>query len=307
MDRFLKANYIGVWLSSRFKQFSPLNNFYVFADPRGGSTWLAEIINQIPQTSMVWEPLHLEYAQNFKNLGFHWRQHIDESSDWMEAKYEFEKLFEGKTWNIFSARMNSPFKLLSSKRLIFKICRGNRLLPWLTNQFRFDYKPIYMVRHPFSVVASQVLQGGWESVPSYKLPNSKFTDFENSHLDFLSSLKTREEILVAQWCISNKQSLENARNGKDWIFITYEDLYMNTEEVISSIFRQWKLELPNLNLNLKSATALNELPKQKELQLGKWKEQFESKVIDEMMAVVDYFGIHIYSDRVLPIIPAKFG
>ncbi len=53
------------------KKHNPDNNHYVFADPRGGSTWLTEIIQEITQEPVMWEPLHINKKNSpFKKLNF---------------------------------------------------------------------------------------------------------------------------------------------------------------------------------------------------------------------------------------------
>lgn len=297
-----KLKHWGAELISKFRSFDPRNNFYIFSDPRGGSTWLSELIQTVPFCAILWEPLHLEYSRVFRDLGFQWRQYIPEDEIWVEARKAFDQHFEGKEWNIFSSQMTHFSDLLFAERLIVKVCRGNRLLPWLTKQYEFKYKPIYMIRHPFAVVYSQLKQGGWDaSWESFKLPNSPFIDFEKQHFDFLGNLKSKEELLVANWCISNKQTLENVRSGVDWINIKYEDLFLNPDDTLKLVFDQWRLEFPsNMDFSKNSRTSLGTFTKDKMRQLSKWKNHFDSRQIDQMLRIIDYFQIKQYSDAVLP-------
>ncbi len=297
-----KINYWNAILLSQLKTFRLEQNFYIFSDPRGGSTWLTELIHSIPSTAILWEPLHLQYAKNFKRLEFGWRQYIPEGKEWSEARDEFEKVIKGKDWSIFSAQMATPLKLWMAKCLIVKICRGNRLLPWFTNQFDLKFKPIFMTRHPFAVVLSQLKQGGWEAeLNSFQLPDSPHIDFEILHLPFLQTLGSKEELLTANWCISNIQTLENPRNDKDWIFITYEELFLMPKETIAKIFNEWNLDAPeNLSFSKPSATSIDIDTKNKMYQLSKWKAHFKPEQIERMLRVIEYFKIKKYSDAILP-------
>ncbi len=298
-----KLNHIGVKLVSHFKQFDPLKNFYIFSDPRGGSTWMAEILKNIPKTAFMWEPLHLKYANEFIKLGFNQRQLIPQEVEWPEAKQLFEQVFQGKTWNVFSSSMITPWELGRSNKLIVKLCRGNRMLPWISSQWEFKYVPIYMVRHPFAVVLSQINQGGWKDDFEYfRFPLSPFTDFEKKHLSFLKTLKTREEVRVAQWCISNKETMENERNDKDWIFITYEDLLLKPYETLEGIFDRWDLPVPkNVNFSKPSVTSVENFHSGDLTQLSKWQNSFDSEMIEKMLKVIEYFEIELYSASPLPI------
>ncbi len=287
---------------SQFKSFDPEKNFYIFSDPRGGSTWLAELISNIPSTAILWEPLHLTYSDAFQRLDFHGRQFIPENTNWKEAEQVFNKVFSGKSWNIFSSQMTNPLELILADKLIIKFCRGNRLIPWLIEHYHFRYKPVHMIRHPFSVVQSQLNQGAWNyEWNEYRLPASPFTEFEQGHLPFLKGIKTKEELLTAIWCISNKQTLEHQGNGRDWIFITYEDLFLKPKATLKLIFDEWGLEIPKgIDFTKQSRTSKGTFTEDKMKQLSKWKDYFNQHQIRKMLRVIDYFQIKQYSDAVLP-------
>jgi hypothetical protein len=86
-------------LLSKCNEFKPENNFVISAYFRGGSTWLAEIIHQIPRTAILFEPSHLSHSSQFRKIGFCWRQHIPENEPWPEAEKLFRQLFRGKRLN----------------------------------------------------------------------------------------------------------------------------------------------------------------------------------------------------------------
>lgn len=97
-------------------------------------------------------------ATLFRDLGFSWRQRIDEGTQWDEARAAFERTFRGRTLNLWSCTSDLG-DYLRAERLVVKLCRANGALPWLTEAFDFRYAPIYLVRHPFAVAASQVKWG----------------------------------------------------------------------------------------------------------------------------------------------------
>ena len=83
-------------LFSKFRKNRAEDQILIFSDPRGGSTWLTEIIKSIPNTAIIWEPLHLKYIHQLRELNFGWRQYIPEEVDWPQAKLLFTKIIEGK-------------------------------------------------------------------------------------------------------------------------------------------------------------------------------------------------------------------
>lgn len=289
----------------RHKHFLPEQAILVFSDPRGGSTWLTQLINEIPCTAVVWEPLHLNEGSSFKELSFGWRQHIPIEADWPEARNAFEELLSGKRLNAYATYLSSPDKYKRASQLIVKFCRGTALLPWLVNQFDFNYAPIYLVRHPFAVVASQIRHGGWnQQVSTYEIPSAPFNDIYVQHADFLISLKTREEQLVATWCITNKVALEDENNNQKWITLHYENLLLNPQVELEKVFSQWGMEIPSKmieKVNDPSKTTVETSPVKKNInQISKWKQQFSEETIRKLEDVLHYFQINQYSSENLP-------
>ena len=296
-----KLNYFGVKLLSEIRNFRPEDNFYVFSDPRGGSTWLSDLIRTIPRTSTLWEPLHTHYSEEFRRLNFSIRQFIPEGKDWPEARKLFERLFRGKVWNVFSSQRTTPLEHLKADQLIVKICRGNRLLPWLVNNFEFRYEPIYMVRNPYAVIASQLQQGAWDiMISSFPMPERLHQDeFCDKHKAFLTSLRSKESVLAAIWCSSNLHLMEHPQNNKRWIFLTYEDLFIDPERSIDLIFARWGLKVPRNIYDIVNVPSFTSKDKTttgtNTQQLEKWKTYLKSEQIKDISRVLSYFNEKHYS------------
>ncbi|MEX2484638.1 MAG: sulfotransferase domain-containing protein [Brumimicrobium sp.] len=283
------------------KQYTPEENHYIFSDPRGGSTWLMEIIQLITQDPVIMEPLGLGLKNSpFKALNFGWRQHIPEHEDWKEAKGAFDCLFSGKILNHNILNHSTLTQVLNSKNLLFKICRGNTLLPWFSNKYCFAFKPIYLIRHPFAVVNSQLKHGAWNGTSSkFDIPNTPYNDIYQKHNSFLSTITTTEEVLVAHWCLSNFVPLNHSENNKRWITINYEDLVLNPERNIKRILSSWSLDfdLSLIDFEQNSATTKRNSPESTIKRISSWQEQLTKSQIDKMSRVLDYFQIDVYSKK----------
>ena len=105
-------------------EYDPLNNFIIFSEPRGGSTWVTEIISLIPDTEIIWEPLHLEHSKHFRKLNFGWRQYIPEDFKWDEAYHLFQKVFSGKILNSWTTQLTDSKRLTNARFLIIKFVEG---------------------------------------------------------------------------------------------------------------------------------------------------------------------------------------
>ncbi|WP_243472483.1 sulfotransferase [Winogradskyella sp. MH6] len=291
------------------KNYSPLNNHYLFADPRGGSTWLTEMVQKITNEPIIWEPLHLNRKSSpFKALNFDWRQYIPEDETWESAKNSFNLLFKGKVLND-GVLYHSTFKqCLTSSSLLFKICRGSGLIPWLTKNHDFNYKPIHLIRHPFAVVSSQLRHGGWSQhkFTQFNIPETPYNQYYIEHSEFLKSLKSIEQVMVAMWCISNLRTLNNKRNNCDWITINYEDLILNPYEIMNIILDQWHndYDISQLDFFKNSKTTKDDSPKSKEKRITHWEKNLSEIQKKDMGTVLDYFNVtHYAKDNPYPIKP----
>lgn len=284
---------------SKLKNFDPEGNLLIFSEPRGGSTWMAETISQLPRTPVLWEPLHLRGVDHFKKAGLGWEQIIPEDADWPEAEKAFDELFRGKVLNDWLCSSSPPRDFLFAERMLIKFCRANAMLPWLTRKFKFKYKPLYLIRHPLAVVSSQLKHGAWDSLPDgFKIPKNKYNGIYLRNADFLSSLRSKPESLLANWCIMNVDTIKNSRSNVDWITVFYEDLMLDSKKELSRIFSQWRLDLPlkvierlpGASKTTKEATFLHN----KTEQLEKWMYQFSSSQLDSFKEILDHFGVDCY-------------
>jgi hypothetical protein len=304
IDRILDLVYKGLAYRANFKVSDAL---IISGDPRGGTTWLAEIVKGLPNTAMIWEPLAISEVAAFKRLGFQWRQYIEELDSWPEAREVFMKLFSGKLLSSYLCQQTSPQKLVNAKYLLIKFCRANQLLPWLTKEFQFNYAPIYLIRHPCAVVASQLKKGGWSHVsPTFEIPKGRYQSFYSDHIEFLKTIDSVEKRLAATWCLCNRVPLNHPENNKRWITITYESMLLNGYEQLRRIEKRWNLNFPSQILETvykASYTTLTGSPiaRGKVLdQLTYWESQLSDKQVEDIISVLDYFQIKVYSREVKP-------
>ena len=315
-------------LASRVCRFDPRESLIICSDPRGGSTWITEVVSRISKTAVLWEPLNGRQVPYFRPLKFAWRdpladtdeyrhtsplvQHIPEDADWPEARAAFEQLLQGKVLNAWMGFMASPVDLVRAERLLVKFIHANALLPWLTRAFSFRYAPIHLVRHPFAVVASQVKHGNWDyDFVRFPLPDGPYSEYYTRHAAFLAGLTTREEMLTAAWCFSNLVPLQSARRDEDWITIHYEHLLLDPEADINRVFKRWGLPVPEGALDeirTPSASAKETTFQDSvEKQLAKWTSVFSPDQLRRMAAVLNYFEVAHYDQGLYPKVPEKLS
>ncbi len=291
-----------------FKALDPNEQIAIFCDPRGGSTWLAQTLKTIPQSFILNEPLHLTNFSKLRKLKFYWQQYIPENVEWKEAKEFLYKMQSGKTFSYALCSLNNTKELIDTQLFILKFIRGKALLPWYVKQFDLKYSPIFMIRHPIAMAASQMSHSAWNyQFGVFELPDSPYVDIYKLHLPFLSSLKTKAEQGIARWCIGNNIVLRNKANNKSWISVNYESMLLNPKDEFQKIFDRWNLNVPEdlmRNVTKASATTVNKKKIKVEEQLTNWKNFFSKQEIDRFLMILDYFEVDYYRLDPLPLIDA---
>ncbi len=241
-------------ISSSYKEE---DSILIFCSPRGGSTWLAELLTSIQGYNLIWEPLHLFNNPIAKKYGFTWHNYQNKHQE-NEVKENYLKgLFTGKELNTRTmTSLNLDFgSLINFKGLVIKFVNGNMILPWVAN--RFKCKKILMLRHPCAVVNSQLIFGGWKglSKETMTIPSEFFQDYPQLKQVF-DQLDHHEELLTFSWlCEAYVPMIEKEQN---WLTIFYEDLVTNKESEIQRVFKYLERDIPKSafeRINKPSATT----------------------------------------------------
>jgi hypothetical protein len=283
-----------------FKKVDYSNNIIILSDPRGGSTFLMNMLNLIPNTSIIWEPLHVKRGLVPSSLNFGWMPYIPEYEVWNEAHNVFADIFSGVRINEWSTQVSSPSDYLFTKRFIVKFVRANALLPWIVNNFEFKNRPIYLLRHPVPTAISQIKEF-YHKDPfvEFEVPKQVFNEFYKQNIDFLKSLKTKLEQQVAIWCIHNVRTIKNEKNNKDWLTVFYENLLTNPENEFGRIgnelgYRFSKSELQKITAPSRTDFKKDFIPDPYK-QISKWKDQLSGSELDKIDRILKHFNIEIYS------------
>ncbi len=291
-------------LVGRVHTFRPEDALVIFAEPRGGSTWLTEVISTTPKTAVLWEPV--AHGRPFKYLFFAPRQFIPRTADWPAAEDAFDDVFRGRILNHCTCKLSSPLSFVHADHLLVKFCRANALLPWIGRVFRFNFTPVLLLRHPFAVAASQLRHPAWAHQPSqYHIPTCRYRHHYADHATFLSTLKTKAEVLVATWCLSNLVPLRTPDHERSWLTVYYEELLLDPAEQIRRLFDAWHLPIPDgamRQASIASITARDPAITERAVdqQLAKWHKTFTESQIEALLRVLQYFEIEVYSAALMP-------
>lgn len=294
------------------------DTIFLVGTPRSGTTWLMELLENIPSYTYLFEPLHANWFPEAVKIDFKSRPYLPKNQvkeDWEEY---LRKIFTGKIVSRVPLYGSKPFismNRLLSKKLIVKSVRLTRLLPWIAERFQL-HSVIYIVRHPCATIASQLKTGffGYHNYfPPYfnSSPTVDNIISEVSHMDFadqeliekLKKMNTIEEILAAAWCLDNYIPLNEPKTQR-WTTLFYEKLVADGKSEINRLFKSLKYEdiaeIAVKQLRKPSFVTLGDEKKKlksSDIQLSKWKKQFTKDQIDRMLKVVYYFGLDFYSEE----------
>jgi hypothetical protein len=298
---FLKKNYL-IKINNGKLNFPTNKSIVISGVPRGGTTWLAELLNTNKQSAILWEPLSLNFMTELKSLNFKERQFLAIDYSNPRTYTLFNNILEGKILTRGVLQRTSINQLKNANYLIIKFCRANRLLPWLTQNFEFS-KTIHLLRHPCAVVASQLKFGAWDDVnPTFTKEELMADGFIEKYYSIIKPINTIEEKLAAIWCLDNVIPLTQ-NTHKRWVSITYENLLLHPEDT----FRRMDLEFSDSireKFYQASSTTKNGSPiNSKEdviAQLSYWKTKLNTKQINKIMTIVEKFEISVYNENILP-------
>lgn len=272
--------------------------------PRGGTTWLAEVLACVPGTRIVFEPLTGTTLQRHADLPFTNRQNIPEHAEWPEAESYLRRVLSG---HCFRRGMLLPrlFSFEHCPQILVKFCRLNRMLPWFVR--RFDVRPpVLLVRHPCAVVASQLRARRWQRYPaSYRVPDARYSEFFEPYRPILDRIREPEERLAAMWCLDHIVPLRHPQNDRDWITVSYEALVLDGPRQLDRIFARLGVEQPQGvedQLHRPSATAPHDamILTGGNLLTG-WRQALDAGQVRRILDMVNRFGLgDLYGEALEP-------
>ncbi len=292
------------------KDKEPKNNITdisIFSEPRSGSTWLAELFCQLPKSIYIYEPLFLipSYSE-IKELGLCFNQFIPEDVEWKEVEEFFRKLYAKEICSFSSLRLyyhNSDLRSIkSAKNFIYKDVNSSMLLPWLTK--RFSINPIYIIRHPCAVIASQMKFGNWDYIQKdvkayFPNPADRFKEIYEIYSDIIKNIRLPEERLAAEWAMHTSVPINHPDNNKRWITLSYEKIYQNPLDELSKVFDRLAIQMPSNFLDLirvpsKTAIKSSVTSITEGTQLESWKKSLSKEQINNINNIVKQFNMDIY-------------
>jgi len=262
--------------------------------PRSGTTWLAQVLSEIPYSSVLFEPIHPDEVPESRRTGFTEAKYVPHDATWEEGRQFLARVFQGRVLNKWTTREMGLRKLFATRFLIVKFVRANRLLCWLGQNFAIR-SPVMIIRHPCAVVASQ-LQGSWADRPKPEAPEF-LADYPAFQV-VLERIRTPAEHLAASWAMDYFAPLA-VTEPRRWQLVAYERLVSNFDEEVSRLFNAWNMEIPE-NVARQSNVPSSTTPPAGVSGLAGWKERLDKDQVRRILDVTSEFGLDFYGEDVEP-------
>jgi len=295
-----KIRYFIVLLILKFKSFKLENSLIILGESRSGTTWLLEILAQAPNTVIHWEPINIRLGVLKGQYNFGRRAYIPEENTDVSYLMLFKDVLTMKRISPWSTRFCKVRKLFKARFVVTKFVKVCLLLPWLVNRFKFKYKPILLLRHPIATAYSQVKTFNKDKLDlkPFKIPQVINNERYEPHVDFINQLSTHLQRQVALWCLNTVPILKHPGHGKDWKVVYYEKILMSPNQELENLNKELGINIPIKSIAFQKASqmAVDQLYKPiPESQLKKWMDLIDSKELECIQKIFDYFDFDLYT------------
>lgn len=213
---------------------------FLFSTPRGGSTWLSELILTQPGFKPADEPFNLRDAPvraelSARGIG-EWSDLYDLSKE--EAMFSYiESIRSGANGVVNPFFYRNRFRLVT-RRICFKILHAgeDRMSAF---RRRFGGFLVLLLRHPIPVSLSRKELPRLRAFLSSDF-RARLTADELACAERIASLGSDLDRAVLDWCLQTAVPLSSIE--PDWAVVTYEQLVVDPLPVLELLAK--RLELP---------------------------------------------------------------
>lgn len=264
--------------------------------PRAGTTWLAELVNMVPGSSILFEPLHLGQVPQARRAGFKWETMVARGTDWPEGEMFLQKVLLGKLRNSWTMSHVSLAQACHTRLWIVKFVRANMLLDWFAHTFPIR-PPALIIRHPCACIASY-LQKGWPQPAKAPADHEFFRVYPHLH-GVCEGLGSVEEYIAVSWCMEYYAAL-TVEPPLPFHLVCYERLVRDGLEELTKLFEAWGLPLPDeakarLQKPSMTTASFSQVSKGGDPLKG-WQRYFSPQQGAKILDVVRGFGLDFYNE-----------
>ena len=298
---------VGQWVRAASNVHRPGGepDVLLFSTPRGGSTWLFELIGTQSGFKSCDEPLNLRNANVSPALGISdWPDLYDESRVLSICDY-FQSLHQGKLSHMNRNLWDANHRVLTH-RVVYKVLHGAEYMaPTLAQSI--GARVVVLLRHPIPVGLSRTVLPRLDAILQSSA-REQYTAEGVREMARIAAKGSPLERSVLAWCLQTAPLL-NARQP-EWAVVTYEQLVVDTSPVIQHLAEVLALPDPDemfarINRPSASIRGMSTLATQRVLAqratrerslwlVQKWRDDVSIEEERAAMAILGLFEIDAY-------------
>jgi len=280
-------------------------DIFLFATPRGGSTWLMEILASQPGIKFFDEPLspRRPYASRVGLNG--WEQLMPETAD-TEWILSFLQALQRGEFGLLNPTPFSRNHRFFTDRCVFKIHEIEHLIDTVAR--RCDAQVVYLLRHP---IATSISRNALPRLPLF-LTSRHYAQLLGDSADLaeikhLGETGSHFEKAIVSWCFENIEALRYRRF--EGLLVTYEELVLNPERSCDLLIEHFSFtdraamwnafERPAKNIGMSHKQTLDVMHSRDAhaRRLGlvtKWRKRVSPEQIEQAANILRLFKIDAY-------------
>ena len=274
----------------------------VFASPRGGSTWVTELIASQPGLWPFSEPLNVRSKWVQQQLGIYTHAELYDEASLPKVEQYYNRLLAGGFPEL-KLIPGKAFYKLRTNRIVVKENQGLlNEIPWFEDTF--GVQVVHLLRHPIPVALSR------EEFPLLKGfgrcgLRDRFTATQLQFADRIIAEGKHLQCGVLAWCLHHVPALEDPRDS--WLTVTYEETVLQPDRVIDQLVDTLGLHSADL-AKLQSTRPSRVIGKSnlqtqellasgasRELLVQKWKKHVSDAEIADVQEILDVFAVELYA------------
>ena len=267
-----------------FWEINPKVLLIIAGYTRSGTTFYSNLISYILKARSIHEPLNPDVVNEISFF------HERESGGTIRTSAEHKKAIctvfgEGFRGNKHTNRGG----LFFYRGRIIKIVRGNFYIDELSKMFP-NTKFSVITRHPCACISSRI-ELGWDVPDHSKCITDIFPILTKGQRRIIDKADSLHKKLAVSWCLDNIMLLANQSNPS-FKFLYYENLALNTTKEITRV-----LEFLGKDSQKYENRIDKEIYRQRrkisdpDTIIFKWKKKLNQSSVDDIMYIVDIFGL----------------
>jgi hypothetical protein len=295
------------------------NNIFLFATPRGGSTWMMEILTSQKGMKYFDEPFNIR-RENVLRCGrfIRWEDLMPDAGNDAAIVEYIDDLSKNRIGVMNPAPFRKHYRI-KTNRIVFKIHEIGHLINTIETECSGDI--LFLLRHPIPTSLSRKVFPRMELLLDSKVYKEKYiAPHQMLEAKKIAAKGSHVQRGALAWCIENLVPLKYSITD-NWLVVTYEELLLNTTKMCQKIADCFNLsdinrmlataDQPSVNIQM-SGKKTHEILEDEDIErrrkrmVTKWQDQVsetEQKQCFEVMNLFEldtyYFGSFIANDSFL--------